>query len=153
MLHIAVSNLVAGENLDLVQSHRAFPAPLLKAARVGLSSGVTPPARTQGPLAAAARGMCCRQRDLKPRRAPTFQRTLETSSFHFRHLNSHQMVGLVYWDLHVWACGWCLCFGGAGLEVLGCASTRETGCAASCTHVMQDKIAWVGRGYRCERSG
>lgn len=101
MLHIAVSNLVAGE--DLVQSHRAFSALLLKAARVGLSSGVTLQAGLGVPSPLLPRE-CAAGSRIKPQCVPAFQRTLETSSFHFSRLNSHQMVGLMYWDLHVWVC-------------------------------------------------
>lgn len=57
---------------------------------------------------------------IKPWGAPTFQRTLETSSFHFSHLNGYRIARFTRWlQLGLcWGYGWCLCFRGADLEVL-----------------------------------
>lgn len=111
MLHIAVIGFVAGE--DLVQSHRVFTALLLKAAQVGLEAAVT----ARAGLGLSLLPLPSR---IKPWGAPTFQRTSETSSFHFSHLNGYRIARFTRWlQLGLcWGYGWCLCFGGADLKVL-----------------------------------
>lgn len=99
------------------ESCRAFAALLLKGARVGLSSAVAAQAglglsRALLPVG-CARGM------------PTFQRTSETSSFYFSHLNGPRAVGCTYWELRARAR--CVCFRGTGLDVLSCAECEGDG--------------------------
>ena len=60
----------------------------------------------------------------------------ETSGFHLSHLNRHRIAGRIYRELRAWARwghGWGLCFGGAGLWVLGCAQYEGDGvpCASA----------------------
>lgn len=79
MLRIAGIGFVAGEGL--ARSHSAFTALLGKAApsgselggdSLGLSSPLLPPVG------------CATGSGVKPRGAPTFQRTSETGGFHFQ---------------------------------------------------------------------